>query len=97
MRSGTRHRRLGQAKRRPNAGSLQVLGLRFARPNLRSYGALHRASLLSPAEADTMSATMTRAFEPHRFRSTVPFYAAYRMPYPEALMEISDSGKGRKL
>lgn len=29
---------------------------------------------------------MTPAFEPHRFRSTVPFYAAYRVPYPEALI-----------
>jgi SAM-dependent methyltransferase len=33
-----------------------------------------------------MSATMTLAFEPHRFRSTVPFYAAYRVPYPDALI-----------
>jgi SAM-dependent methyltransferase len=33
-----------------------------------------------------MSTTMTPAFEPHRFRSTVPFYAAYRVPYPGALI-----------
>lgn len=24
--------------------------------------------------------------DPHRFRSTVPFYAAYRVPYPDALI-----------
>jgi SAM-dependent methyltransferase len=29
---------------------------------------------------------MSLAFEPHRFRSTVPFYAAYRVPYPDALI-----------
>jgi SAM-dependent methyltransferase len=27
-------------------------------------------------------------FEPHRFRSTVPFYAASRVPYPEALVSL---------
>jgi SAM-dependent methyltransferase len=25
-------------------------------------------------------------FEPHRFRSTIPFYERYRIPYPEALI-----------
>jgi 2-polyprenyl-3-methyl-5-hydroxy-6-metoxy-1,4-benzoquinol methylase len=29
---------------------------------------------------------MTQAFDPHRFRSTVPFYAAHRVPYPQALI-----------
>jgi SAM-dependent methyltransferase len=29
---------------------------------------------------------MKLAFEPRRFRSTVPFYAAHRVPYPEALI-----------
>jgi SAM-dependent methyltransferase len=29
---------------------------------------------------------MSLAFDPHRFRSTVPFYAAYRVPYPEELI-----------
>jgi SAM-dependent methyltransferase len=33
-----------------------------------------------------MLSFMSPAFEPHRFRSTVPFYAAYRVPYPEALI-----------
>jgi len=31
---------------------------------------------------------MTAAFEPHRFRSTVPYYARYRMPYPDELIEF---------
>jgi SAM-dependent methyltransferase len=31
---------------------------------------------------------MSFAFEPNRFRSTVPFYAAYRVPYPEALITL---------
>ena len=29
---------------------------------------------------------MSLAFEPHHFRSTVPFYAVYRVPYPDALI-----------
>jgi SAM-dependent methyltransferase len=29
---------------------------------------------------------VSQSYEPHRFRSTVPFYAAYRVPYPEALI-----------
>jgi SAM-dependent methyltransferase len=33
-----------------------------------------------------MSSAMSPAFDPRRFRSTVPFYAAYRVPYPEALI-----------
>jgi SAM-dependent methyltransferase len=31
---------------------------------------------------------MTARFEPRRFRSTVPFYARYRMPYPDVLIEF---------
>ena len=27
-------------------------------------------------------------FEPHRFRSTVPYYARYRVPYPDPLIEF---------
>lgn len=29
---------------------------------------------------------MTVPFEPHRFRSTAPYYARHRVPYPEALV-----------
>jgi len=31
---------------------------------------------------------MSLAFEPHRFRSTVPFYAAYRVAYPDGLISF---------
>jgi len=36
-------------------------------------------------------------FEPHRFRSTVPYYARYRVPYPDRLVEFvaQDCGLGR--
>jgi SAM-dependent methyltransferase len=34
------------------------------------------------------SSAMSSTFEPNRFRSTVPFYAAYRVPYPEALISL---------
>jgi len=27
-------------------------------------------------------------FEPRRFRSTVPYYARYRVPYPDRLIEF---------
>jgi SAM-dependent methyltransferase len=37
--------------------------------------------------ADKGSA-MSSTFEPNRFHSTVPFYAAYRVPYPEALISL---------
>src|SRR5262245_23614218 len=36
--------------------------------------------------SSAMSSAMSPAFDPHRFRSTVPFYAAHRIPYPEALI-----------
>jgi len=35
-----------------------------------------------------MGSAMSLAFEPHRFRSTVPFYAAHRVPYPDGLISF---------
>src|SRR6476620_12682048 len=32
--------------------------------------------------------TMTACFEPRRFRSTVPYYARYRVPYPAPLISF---------
>jgi len=31
---------------------------------------------------------MSLAFGPHRFRSTVPYYAAHRVPYPDGLISF---------
>lgn len=31
---------------------------------------------------------MSQTYEPRRFRSTVPFYASHRVPYPEALIGL---------
>lgn len=31
---------------------------------------------------------MVAPFQPHRFRSTVPYYARYRMPYPDELIQF---------
>lgn len=39
------------------------------------------------AKADDSAETPASAFNPRRFRSTVPFYARYRLAYPDSLAE----------
>src|SRR5262245_61869697 len=37
-------------------------------------------------EAARKADAVSQTHEPRRFRSTVPFYATYRVPYPQALV-----------
>ena len=41
---------------------------------------------ISAGQKMIYNAAMTVPFEPHRFRSTVPYYGRYRVPYPEQLI-----------
>jgi SAM-dependent methyltransferase len=55
---------------------------------------VQREQNISADQKMIYNAAMTVPFEPHRFRSTVPYYVRYRVPYPNRLIAFVAEGCG---